>query len=417
MKVLVVNSGSSSMKYQVVDVKPDQTGEVLCKGNFERIGEPATSFFTHSNAKGEKVHVSIGMQNHYDAVTRMLELVCDPKVGGVANLEDIEAIGHRAVHGADKYQKSTLATKKIIEDFEALSVLAPLHNPPNAAGVRACMEQFPGKPNFMVFDTAFHSTLPKASYMYAIPYADFEKFKIRRYGFHGTSYSFLSKRAAEMYGKPLNKLKMIIAHIGNGASVAAVKHGKSIETSMGFTPCEGIMMGTRSGDIDVGAVAHICKVHGFTIDQAVNYLNKEGGLKGLAGTGSSDMRDVMAAIEGTDKKAAARAQTAMDVFVHRLVKYIGAYSAVMDGVDCIVFTGGIGTNSGYVREKVMEKFGYLGAGLDKTKNWKLDGGCGGVNLTEEISASNARVRTFVVCTNEELEIALETQAVVLAKKK
>lgn len=400
MKVLVINSGSSSLKYQLIETKK---ATVLAKGSFERIGEPGT-FYTHTAAGATASEEKLNYKTHIDAVKKMLSLV-----EKTTKLSELDAIGHRVVHGGEMFQQSTLATSEVLKEIDKLTPLAPLHNPANITGIRACMEVLPKVPNVMVFDTAFHATMPKSAYLYALPMENYEKHKIRRYGFHGTSHKYVAKQAAKMAGVPLKKLKIITAHVGNGASVCAIDGGKSVETSMGMTPLEGVMMGTRSGDVDPAVIEILCKAHNFTAEQCVTYLNKKCGLLGLSGL-SNDMRDLRAA-----RKTNPIAQTALDVFVHRLVKYIGAYAAVMNGVDIIVWTGGIGNNDEYTRERVMSHFAYIGADIDPVKNNLLNSS-GGRNMTLEISAQNAKVRTMVINTNEELEIALDTEKVLTAKK-
>jgi len=376
---------------------------VLCKGNFERIGE-SSSFFTHKN-QTEEVKISVGLKDHLVAVEKMLELLTDKKLGAIDTLDCIDAVGHRAVHGGNKYTKATLINDEVIKEFEAMAGIAPLHNPANALGVRAISAKLPKTPQVLVFDTAFHSTLPKESYLYAIPLEDYHTHGIRRYGFHGTSYAYVSKVAAEMLGKDLKDLKLVACHLGNGASVTAIDGGKSVETSMGYTPLEGIIMGTRCGDIDVGAVEAIAKVHNFTLPQVVSYLNKSGGLKGMSGIGS-DMRDVEDALKSEDKDIAERAKTTLGAFVHRVIKYVGAYIAIMGGADAIIFTAGAGTYGWMIREQIIEPLEFLGAVIDKKKNKDLNG------KQADVSATGAKIKTLIIPTNEELEIARETATLV-----
>jgi len=402
MKILVINCGSSTLKYQLIDLENGKD-TVLCKGNFERIGE-SSSFFTHKNQK-EEIVISVGLRDHLVAVEKMLELLTDKKVGAIETLDCIDAVGHRAVHGGNKYTSATLITPKVIKDFEDMAYLAPLHNPANALGVRAIEAKLPNVPQVLVFDTAFHSTLPREAYLYAIPYEDYTKNNIRRYGFHGTSYSYVSKVAAEMLSKDLKDLKIVACHLGNGASVTAIQGGKSVETSMGFTPIEGIIMGTRCGDIDVGAVDALARAHNFDLPQVLSYLNKTCGLKGMSGIGS-DMRDILAALDSKDKAIVERAQTTLDAFAHRLIKYIGSYAAVMGGMDAIIFTGGVGTWGNETREKIVDRLEFLGAKIDKTLNDKFNG------KQYNITAKGAKVQTLVIPTNEELEIARETACLV-----
>ena len=372
MNILVINSGSSSIKYQLI-LTETQTS---CKsGRIEHIGE-----------KG-------GPKSHADA----LEQVFAEMKG-----QTIHAVGHRVVHGGKVFKQSTLATKETLAEVEKISHLAPLHNPANILGVRACMSVMPDVPNVMVFDTAFHSDMPKQAYLYALPIEDYQKHGIRRYGFHGTSHNYVSRKVAEMCGKPREKMRIISCHVGNGGSICAIKYGKSVETSMGLTPLEGLVMGTRSGDIDPAAILYVAKAHKFDLEQTIDYLNKQCGLQGLGGIDSCDMRDISAAIKKGDKNA----QTAFDVYVHRIVKYVGAYIAVMGGVDAIVFTAGVANNTAKLRERVIGQLEFLGAKLDIEKNnYFCDANH---SQTGEISAKGAKVRSFVICTNEELEIATET---------
>lgn len=394
MKILVLNCGSSSLKFQFVD---PESGEAIHKGAFEEIGF-AHSFYSIFMNGGPEDQAKFPMKTHLDAVKKLFELLGE-------DAKQVSAIGHRVVHGGEKYRESTVATEAILTDLEKISEFAPLHNPANISGVRACMKILPDIKNVLVFDTAFHNTLPQSSFLYAIPVEDYENFGIRRYGFHGTSYSYVAKKAAQMYGKTLEDLKIVIAHVGNGASMCAIDGGKSIDTSMGMTPLEGLVMGTRSGDIDAGAVAYLGKKRGLNMDETIDYLNKKCGLGSMAGTGGSDVRMAMAAM----RDGSAQARVALDVYIHRLVKYFGAYVAVLGGVDAIVWTGGVGTNNNFIRSRVMEKLKFLGAEIDEDENKKLHGSEGGKNLTAEISKPGSRVRTFAICTNEELEIALQTR--------
>jgi acetate kinase len=400
MKVLVVNCGSSSLRYQLIETA---TQEVLCRGHFERIGDPNGGEYAYFGREESGVENFVSADFSV-AVRKMLETVVDKKRGAVDSLSEIEAVGHRTVHGGE-IQASTVATDDTLAIVDKYTPLAPLHNPANLTGIRECMKALPGIPNVMVFDTAFHSTMPSSAFLYAIPMENYREHKIRRYGFHGTSHAFVSRKAAQMYGKPIEQLKIITAHLGNGASVCAVDSGKSVETSTGMTPVEGLIMGTRSGDVDAGVFEYLCKVHNFTPAQCIDYLNKKSGLLGLSGI-NNDMRDLM---DKRDTDPAA--MLAIDCFIHRLTKYIGAYAAVMGGVDIIAWTGGVGNNNEYIRERVSEKLKFLGVELDMEKNNRLNGRPGGKYLTEDISSKNARVRTYAVATNEELEIALETEKV------
>jgi acetate kinase len=372
MNVLVLNSGSSSVKYQLINTN---SKEVVKKGDAQQVKD-----FT------------VALENIFDQIKGLT----------------VDAIGHRVVHGGEEFKTATLVTDETLAKVESVSHLAPLHNPSNLMGIRACRKLFPSLPNVMVFDTAFHTTMPPEVYLYAIPLADYKNHGIRRYGFHGTSHNFVSRECAKMYGKPREQLRIITCHLGNGCSVCAVDKGKSVETSMGLTPLEGLMMGSRSGDIDPAVVQYLSKAHNFSTEQVINYLNKESGLKGLANINSGDMFDLMEAYCAGNHDVA----TAMRAYAHRLVKYIGGYVAVMGGVDAIVWTGGIGNNTPIFREKVMEHFDYIGAGIDLEQNVLYHNNM----KTGEITSKGSVVRTFVIRTNEEQEIATET-ATLISKKK
>ena len=389
MKILVINSGSSSLKSQLVDT---ENNKVVCKVTFDAIGLDRSFYEFEQNGIETKKNEPI--KSHEEAVKKLFELLGN-------ETKQICGIGHRVVHGGEKYQKSVIATDEVLQGVEAVSHFAPLHNPKNLLGVRACMKIMPGVPNVLVFDTAFHSTLPQSSFHYATTHEDYEKHGIRRFGFHGTSYAYVSRKVAEMMGKPIEDLKMVIGHLGNGASICAIDGGKSVQTSMGLTPLEGVMMGTRSGDIDPAAAIAIGRARGLDYDGLLHYLNNECGLKGVSGV-TSDIRDVVAS-----KKKNPRAKLAYDIFVGRITKYYGAYIATLGGVDAIVYTAGIGTNQACIREAIADKLGFMGAKIDKKLNKSL-----GRNPTIEISRKGAKIRTFVVCTNEELEIAIETKKLV-----
>ena len=392
MKILVLNCGSTSLKYQLINMK-DQS--VCAKGAFEKIGY-RDSFYSHV-AGTEKVSEEFFTPTHEECVKKLFELLGD-------QVEEVFAIGHRVVHGGEKYMKSTLVTDDVLAGVEAVSGFAPLHNPANLLGVRACMTVMQDVPNVLVFDTAFHSTLPKHAYLYAIPMQDYRNYGIRRYGFHGTSYAYVSREVAKKLNKSVEELRIVAMHLGGGASICAIDKGISVEVSMGLTPLEGLVMGTRSGDIDPGAVAYLAKIKGWDAEQVVDYLNKNSGIAGLSTTGSADMRDLL-----KNKETIEEAQIAFDSFIHRLKKYMGAYVAVMGGVDAFIWTAGIGTNTAIVREKAMECFAYLGAEIDKEKNQTLQEPFNGI---ADISKRGSKVKTFVVATNEELEIALETKKIV-----
>lgn len=392
MNILVINCGSSSLKFQMID---SESEKVLAKGLCERIGIDG-SRISYTPADGEKEESLRDMPTHSQAIQYVIEALTNEKTGVIRSLEEVGAVGHRVVHGGEFFSRSVLLNDEVIEKIEECNDLAPLHNPANIIGIRACMEAMPGTPNVAVFDTAFHQTMPKEAYLYAIPYRYYEDYKIRRYGFHGTSHSYVSKRAAEILKKPYEQMKTIVCHLGNGASICAVENGKSVDTSMGLTPIAGVAMGTRSGDIDQSIVEVLANKTGKTISEVLDILNKKSGVLGVSGV-SSDFRDLGTAIaEGNEK-----AKAAMNVFVHGVVKYIGAYAAVMNGVDCIAFTAGVGENNPMVREMICRNLGYLGIILDEKAN-EVRG------EEKEISTEDSKVKVMVIPTNEELAIARET---------
>lgn len=395
MNILVINCGSSSLKYQVIDSTSEK---VLAKGLCERIGIDGRMNYTP--AGGEKEVTEAPMPTHTEAVKMVLEALVNEKTGVLKSLDEIDAVGHRIVHGGEAFKQSVVITDEVLKTVEECNDLAPLHNPANIIGINACKELMPNVPMVGVFDTAFHANMPAKAYMYAVPYKYYEEYKVRRYGFHGTSHSYVSQRVADILGKPYDNLKTIVCHLGNGASVSAVKDGVSVDTSMGLSPLEGLIMGTRSGDIDPSAIEFIAKKEGMDISQALNMLNKESGMLGLSGI-SSDFRDILAAIDNGDEKA----KIALEAFCYRVAKYVGAYAAAMNGVDAIAFTAGIGENNNYVRSKVCEYFGYLGVKIDEDAN---------DNAGDEaiISTPDSGVKVLVVATNEELAIARETEALV-----
>lgn len=393
MNVLVINCGSSSLKFQLID---SESESVLAKGLCERIGIDGR--LVYQRAGDEKEVTEEAMPTHTEAVKMVLEALINPKTGAIASLDEISAVGHRVVHGGEAFTESTLINEEVIAAIENVSELAPLHNPANLIGIAACQELMPGVPMAAVFDTAFHQTMPKEAYMYGIPYKYYEQYKVRKYGFHGTSHSYVSKRAAELLGKPYDSLKTIVCHLGNGASVCAVKNGKSVDTSMGLTPLEGLVMGTRSGDVDPSVLEYIAEKENFDIHQVLNVLNKESGVYGVSGV-SSDFRDIEAAAEEGNE----RADLAQELFCYRVIHYIGAYAAAMNGVDAICFTAGLGENSGMIREKICANLGYLGVELNPEENKKR-----GEDLI--ISTENSKVKVLAVPTNEELAIARETVA-------
>lgn len=394
MNVLVINCGSSSLKYQVID---SETEKVLAKGLCERIGIDGRLVYTP--AGGEKEISNLDMPTHKQAIQYVINALTNDKTGVIKSLDEIGAVGHRLVHGGEKFACSTLITDEVIKAVEECSDLAPLHNPANLIGVHACQELMPNTPMAGVFDTAFHQTMPLEAYMYGIPYEYYEKYKVRKYGFHGTSHSFVSKRTAELLGKPAENLKIIVCHLGNGSSICAVDGGKSVDTSMGLSPLEGLIMGTRSGDIDPSVMEFICKKENMDINGIMEVLNKKSGVQGLSGV-SSDFRDLQAgAASGND-----RCEMAVDVFCYRVLKYIGAYVAAMNGVDAIAFTAGLGENDDVVRRKIVSRLGYLGITLDEAANKETRG------KEAMISTSDSKVPVWVVPTNEELAIARETVA-------
>ena len=396
MNILVFNCGSSSLKYQLIN---SESEEVLAKGLCERIGIDG-SCITHQPKGGEKVKTEIAMPTHTQAVAAVIEKLTDEKVGVVKSLAEIDAVGHRIVHGGEKFASSVVIDAEVMKAIEDCNDLAPLHNPANLIGINSCKEIMPDVPMVAVFDTAFHQTMPKKAYLYGLPYEYYEKYKVRRYGFHGTSHSFVSKRVAEIVGKPYNATKTIVCHLGNGASVSAVLNGESVDTSMGLTPLEGLVMGTRSGDIDPAIMEFIAKKENLDIAGIMNVLNKKSGVEGVSGV-SSDFRDLEAAAKAGNK----RAELAIDVFAYRVAKYVGAYTAAMNGVDNIVFTAGIGENCALVRTKVCSYLGYLGITIDEEANGKR-----GEEIV--ISTPDSKVKVLVVPTNEELAIARETVALV-----
>ena len=397
MNVLVINCGSSSLKFQLINA---ETENVLAKGLCERIGIDGR--LTYQPAGGEKEKSDLAMPTHTEAIQFVINALTNEKTGVVKSLDEIGAVGHRLVHGGEKFASSVVITDEVKKAVEECNDLAPLHNPANLIGVAACEKLMPGTPMVAVFDTAFHQTMPEKAYMYGLPYEYYEKYKVRRYGFHGTSHSFVSKRAAEVMGKSYDEVKTIVCHLGNGSSVSAVLNGKCVDTSMGLTPLEGLVMGTRSGDIDPAIMEFIAKKENLDIEGVMEVLNKKSGVFGLSGGLSSDFRDLTDAMNAGDKKA----KIAMDVFSYRVAKYIGSYAAAMNGVDDIVFTAGIGENDDYVREEVCKYLGYLGVDFDSEVNKGLRG------KEAELTKEGSKVKVFVIPTNEELAIARETLALV-----
>ena len=393
MKVLVINSGSSSLKYQLIDM---QTEGVIAKGTCERIGIEGSKL-THK-AKGKETVIEKAMPDHNVAVALVLNALTDKEIGVISSMKDIDAVGHRAVASGEVFKAPTLVTDDSIAKMEELCDLAPLHNPAAIIGVKACRAAMPETPMAFVFDTSFHFTMPDYAYMYAIDYTDYEKYSIRRYGFHGTSHKFVSQEAAKYLGKKPEELKIVTCHLGNGSSITAVNGGKSVDTSMGFTPLAGVPMGTRSGDIDSAVVEYLAQKKGWTIAETLNYLNKKSGVAGISGV-SSDFRDLTAARDAGNKRAA----LALDMFSYACKKYVGAYAAAMNGVDCIVFTAGVGENTPCVREAICENMQYLGLSIDKEKNLEKNNGA-----IRDITGEGSKVKVLIIPTNEELVIARET---------
>lgn len=397
MNILVINCGSSSLKFQLID---SESEKCIAKGLCERIGISG-SMITYAPSGGEKEKTVTPMSDHTEAIRLVLDALMNPKTGVVNDLSQISAVGHRIVHGGEKFSKSTIITEDVMKAIEECNELAPLHNPANLIGINACRALMPNVPMVAVFDTAFHQTMPEEAYLYGIPAEYYEKYKIRRYGFHGTSHSYVSHKAAEVLKKDYDSLKIIVCHLGNGASVSAIKNGKCFDTSMGLTPLEGLIMGTRSGDIDPAIIEFIAHKENKSIDEIMNILNKKSGVLGMSNGLSSDFRDIEAGYLNNDKYAT----QAMKSFCYRVAKYIGSYVAAMNGVDVICFTAGVGENGPIVRSLVCEYLGYLGIELDEEANNKR-----GEDIA--ITTPDSRTTVMVIPTNEELAIARETAALV-----
>ena len=394
MKILVVNCGSSSLKFQLID---SETEEVAASGLCERIGLDGALIY---KVNGDKIKQEIDLPDHEVAIKKVLDTLLDKEIGVLTSLDEIGAIGHRMVHGGEKFSSSVIINEEIIKQIETCNDLAPLHNPANLLGVRACQEVMPGVPNVVVFDTAFHQTMPSKAYLYALPKEYYEKYGVRRYGFHGTSHSFVSKRLAELAGLDINNSRMIICHIGSGASISAIKDGKSVDTSMGMTPLEGLMMGTRSGDMDPAIIEFICQKENITVQEMTTILNKKSGALGLSGL-SNDYRDLVEAAQGGNQDAI----NALDVMVYRVIKYIGAYYMSLGGVDSIALKAGVGENNLELRAKIVEGLAAIGIKLDVEAN--------AVRGDErKISTDDSAAQVWVVPTNEELAIARETARLV-----
>ena len=394
MKVLVLNCGSSSIKYQFIDT---ESAAALAKGMVERIGMTG-AVLSHTRYDGDSIKIAGEILDHKMAVEYVLGVMLSKNHGVIDEKEDIEAVGHRVVHGGETFSASVLITDDVVKVLQDNIELAPLHNPPNIKGIQAVTRLLPDTPQVGVFDTAFHAKMPPKSYLYGIPYELYKKYKIRRYGFHGTSHLYVSQQAAEKMGKVITDLKIITAHLGNGCSMAAIKNGQSIDTTMGFTPLEGLLMGTRSGDLDPSLILYIMGKEGLSLHEASTMLNKHSGLIGLSGE-SSDMREILAAVKDGQR----RSVYAFEIFCYRIKKYIGAYAAAMGGLDALVFTGGIGENAFEVRENVCSDMEYLGVKFDNLKN---------ENNEDLISSTSSKVKVFRISTNEELVIALDTAEIV-----
>ena len=397
MKVLVLNCGSSSRKYQIINMENET---LLAKGVAERIGIEG-SFVKHEPVDKDKTVIEVALHNHKDAIKVVVEALLDENHGVLSSLDEINAVGHRVVHAGEKFSGSVMITQEVIDALEECSDLAPLHNPPNLMGIYACQEILPEVPMVGVFDTAFHQTMPKSSYLYALPYELYEKYKIRRYGFHGTSHKYVAIKTAELLGKPLESLKLVTCHLGNGASMAAVMNGKSVDTTMGFTPLEGLAMGTRCGDLDPAIISYIMEKEGLDINAVNGIMNKKSGVLGISGV-SSDFRDIEnAAAENNE-----RAKAALEIFYKRVTKYIGAYAAEMGGIDAIVFTAGLGENSDVARKEICKTLAFMGANIDDSKNDNLRG------KEAIISTDDSTVKIVLMPTNEELMIARDTKALI-----
>ena len=396
MNILVINAGSSSLKYQLLN---PETEEVLAKGLCERIGIDGKFTYKPEGKQAIK-DADVAMPTHSEAIKAVLDALVDAEHGVIASMKEIDAVGHRVVHGGEKFAKSVLLTDEVMAAIEECNPLAPLHNPANIIGIKACQDLMPGTPMVAVFDTAFHQTMPAVAYTYALPYEYYENDSVRRYGFHGTSHKYVSQRAAAMLGKPIEELKLVSCHLGNGSSVTAIDGGKSVDTSMGFTPLAGLPMGTRCGDIDAGIMEYLMNKHGMDIKEMLNIMNKKSGVLGISGV-SSDFRD----LETAGKEGNARAALAVEVFEYGVRKLIGSYAAVMGGVDAVIFTAGVGENGIGNRANIVKGLEFMGIKMDPEKN----------NVRGEetdVSAADATVRTLVIPTNEELMIALDTAALV-----
>ncbi len=392
MKIFVVNCGSSSIKYQLINMENES---VLAKGMVERIGMEG-ALLKHTPTGKYTVDLPADIPDHAVGIKMIINALVNPEYGVIADMADIDAVGHRVVHGGERFADSVLITQDVLKGIEACAEIAPLHNPPNLHGINACMEIMPTTPQVAVFDTAFHQTLPKVAYLYGLPYELYVKYGLRRYGFHGTSHKYVAQVAASMMQEHMTDLRIITCHLGNGASITAIKYGKSVDTSMGYTPLEGLIMGTRSGEIDPAIIPFLMEKENMTAPQIDDYLNRRSGILGISGL-SSDFRDLESAANRGDE----RSQLAIDLFAYKVKKYIGGYVAAMGGVDAIVFTAGVGENSPFMRDKICNGLEYLGTRIDPERN-KVRG------KAQEISVKRANVKIFVIPTNEELVIARDT---------
>ncbi|NMA63958.1 MAG: acetate kinase [Syntrophomonadaceae bacterium] len=392
MKVLVVNCGSSSIKYQLVDMTDES---VLAKGLVDRVGIPGT-LLKHEPTDKDEVVIKKDLPDHTEGMKLVLDVLINPEYGVIKSMDEIGAVGHRVVHGGEAFAESVVIDDQVIQVIRECFDIAPLHNPPNLMGIEACQELMPNVKHIAVFDTAFHQTMPAKNFMYALPYESYEQFKVRRYGFHGTSHFYVSHRAAEMLGKSFEECKIVTLHLGNGGSMAAIADGKVVDTSMGFTPLEGLVMGTRCGDIDPAIVFFLMEKMNLSASDMNNYLNKKSGMLGLSGV-SNDLRDVLEAAEAGNE----RAKLALDVYISRVKGYLGNYVAQLNGCDCLVFTAGVGENSIEIREAICENLDYLGIKMDADKN-KVRG------KEVDVAANDSKVRIFIIPTNEELVIARDT---------
>ncbi len=399
MKILVINAGSSSLKYQLIDM---DTKSVMAKGLCERIGIDGSNLQHTAVISGkDKVKIEKPMKDHGDAIQMVIDALTDKEIGVISSMSEIDAVGHRVVHGGEEFTESCLITEAVLKGLEKCTPLAPLHNPPNIIGIEACRKIMPDTPMTAVFDTAFHQTMPSKAYMYALPYEYYEKYAIRKYGFHGTSHKYVAQEAAKLLGKKPEELKLITCHLGNGSSISAVDGGKCVDTSMGFTPLDGVPMGTRTGAMDPAVVTYLIN-KGMSAKEVDTLMNKQSGVQGISGV-SSDFRDLCDAADAGNE----RAKLALDMFAYQVKKFIGAYAAVMNGVDAVVFTAGVGENDSYTRSLIIDGLDYLGVKVDADKN--------NTRGTVDISAEDAKVKTLVIPTNEELMIAIETKNIVEGK--